>query len=70
MVDILASPTFEIEKAQIDLEELFKDIESKSVRIDHIAKEVASGITTGSDKIFRISKEWLPKATPISTPIS
>lgn len=36
---------------------LFKDIELKSVRVDSIATEVASGISTGSDKIFRISKE-------------
>lgn len=37
---------------------LMKDIEAKSYTINEIASEVASGIGTGGDKIFRISKEF------------
>lgn len=37
---------------------LMKDIESVSWKIDEIALEVASGISTGGDKIFRIPKDF------------
>lgn len=37
---------------------LMKDIEAVSWKIDEIALEVASGISTGGDKTFRISKEF------------
>jgi hypothetical protein len=35
---------------------IFKQIEAKSWLIDDIAEEVASGISTGSDKVFRLPK--------------
>ena len=37
---------------------LIEKVNSKSVLIDEIAEEVASGISSGGDKIFRISKEF------------
>lgn len=37
---------------------LMKDIEAKSYTINEIALEVASGISTGGDKIFRIPKQF------------
>jgi adenine-specific DNA-methyltransferase len=37
---------------------LMKDIKAKSWNIDEIALEVASGIGTGGDKIFRIEKQF------------
>jgi len=37
---------------------IMKAIEAKSYKIDEIALEVASGISTGGDKIFRIAKQF------------
>lgn len=37
---------------------IMKAIEAKSYKIDEIALEVASGISTGNDKVFRISKSF------------
>lgn len=36
---------------------IMKDIKEKSWTVDEIALEVASGISTGSDKVFRITEE-------------
>ncbi|WP_158526205.1 Eco57I restriction-modification methylase domain-containing protein [Pedobacter paludis] len=38
---------------------IIKDIDEKSFKIDDIALEVASGISTGGDKIFRISESFM-----------
>ena len=38
---------------------IMKDIKAISWKIDDIALEVASGISTGSDKVFRISKDFI-----------
>jgi len=37
---------------------LMKDIEAKSYSVNEIALEMASGISTGNDKVFRISKQF------------
>lgn len=37
---------------------IMKAIEAKSYKIDEIALEVASGISTGNDKVFRITKAF------------
>lgn len=37
---------------------LMKDIEAKSYSVNEIALEMASGISTGGDKIFRVSKQF------------
>lgn len=37
---------------------IMKDIKEKSWTIDEVALEVASGISTGGDKIFRVTKEF------------
>lgn len=37
---------------------IMKDIEAVSYKVDDIALEVASGISTGGDKIFRIPKQF------------
>ncbi|KAA6334356.1 hypothetical protein EZS27_017318 [termite gut metagenome] len=37
---------------------IMKDIEAVSLKIDDIALEMASGISTGGDKVFRITKQF------------
>nr|WP_275714609.1 TaqI-like C-terminal specificity domain-containing protein [Sulfurimonas sp. SAG-AH-194-L11] len=41
--------------------ELIKKVKEKSYLIDDIALEVASGISTGGDKVFRVSQEFVNK---------
>ncbi len=52
-IDTLQTPShvFGVDKAASDF---IKRIEKLSVRIDDIADEVASGISTGGDKVFRV----------------
>ncbi len=40
---------------------IIEKIKSKSILIDEIAEEVASGISTGGDKFFRVSEEFATK---------
>lgn len=55
--DILQTPghVFGVNKSTVGI---IKRVESLSVKIDDIAEEVASGISTGGDKIFRITTSF------------
>lgn len=56
--DILITPAYVlgIDKSSIDI---IKKVESLSRKIDDIAEEMASGISTGGDKIFRVSNKTI-----------
>lgn len=54
--DLINTPSFTFGINKLDFD-IMKKVNEKSILIDDIAEEVASGISTGGDKIFRISNE-------------
>jgi len=56
VTQILEVPSFVFGVSNVDFN-IIKKIENKSVTINSIALEVASGISTGGDKIFKVSKK-------------
>jgi hypothetical protein len=56
--DLLRTPSLVFGVSQKSLQ-LIEKISKKSFLIDELAKEVASGISTGGDKIFRVCEETI-----------
>lgn len=54
--DLINTPSFIFGIDKVDLN-IMKKVSEKSILLDDIVEEVASGISTGGDKIFRISEE-------------